>query len=75
MPTSVALSPHFKTFVKQQVSAGRFNNVSEIVRAAIQAGAASGPGGDAELVQDRLQRKYKAAGAMAGAASAGKGAA
>ena len=36
MPTSVALSPHFETFVKQQVSAGRFNNVSEVVRAGLR---------------------------------------
>ena len=64
MPTSVALGIHFESFVKQQLSAGRFNNVSEVVRAglrlledheqvqalrlqelraAINAGAASGP--------------------------------
>jgi antitoxin ParD1/3/4 len=82
MPTSVALSPHFETFVKEQVSTGRFNNVSEVVRAglrlledqeqmkalklqelrtAIQAGAASGPGVDAEQVFERLERKYKTA--------------
>ena len=36
MPTSVALSPHFESFVKQQVSAGRFNNVSEVVRAGLR---------------------------------------
>lgn len=36
MPTSVALSPHFETFVKDQVSAGRFNNVSEVVRAGLR---------------------------------------
>jgi antitoxin ParD1/3/4 len=82
MPTSVALSPHFETFVKEQVSTGRFNNVSEVVRAGlrlledqeqmkalklqelrtvIQAGAASGPGVDAEQVFERLERKYKTA--------------
>ena len=82
MPTSVALSPHFESFVKEQVNAGRFNNVSEVVRAglrlledqeqmkalklqelrtAIQAGAASGPGVDAEQVFERLERKYKTA--------------
>jgi antitoxin ParD1/3/4 len=82
MPTSVALSPHFESFVKQQVSAGRFNNVSEVVRAglrlledqeelkalklqelrsAIDAGAASGGGVDANKVFDRLERKYHAA--------------
>ncbi len=36
MPTSVALSPHFESFVKQQVTAGRFNNVSEVVRAGLR---------------------------------------
>lgn len=36
MPTSVALSPHFEAFVKQQVSEGRFNNVSEVVRAGLR---------------------------------------
>ena len=36
MPTSVALSPHFESFVKQQVSAGRFNNASEVVRAGLR---------------------------------------
>ncbi len=36
MPTSVALSEHFEIFVKQQVSAGRFNNVSEVVRAGLR---------------------------------------
>lgn len=82
MPTSVALSPHFESFVKEQVNAGRFNNVSEVVRAglrlledqeqmnalklqelrtAIQAGAASGTGVDAEQVFERLERKYKTA--------------
>lgn len=82
MPTSVALSPYFESFVKEQVSTGRFNNVSEVVRAglrlledqeqaqalklqelraAIQAGASSGPGIDAEQVFNRLESKYKAA--------------
>ncbi|OGB29377.1 MAG: addiction module antitoxin [Burkholderiales bacterium RIFCSPLOWO2_12_FULL_61_40] len=36
MPTSVALSPHFEAFVKDQVSTGRFNNVSEVVRAGLR---------------------------------------
>ena len=90
MPTSVALSPHFESFVKQQVSTGRFNNVSEVVRAglrlledqeqahtlklqelraAIQAGAASGPGTPAAEVFDRLEAKYTAAGASSRADS------
>ena len=36
MPTSVALSPHFETFIRQQVNSGRFNNVSEVVRAGLR---------------------------------------
>ena len=36
MPTSVALSPHFEIFVKEQVNVGRFNNVSEVVRAGLR---------------------------------------
>lgn len=36
MPTSVALSPHFESFIKEQVNAGRFNNVSEVVRAGLR---------------------------------------
>lgn len=36
MPTSVALSPYFESFVKEQVSTGRFNNVSEVVRAGLR---------------------------------------
>ncbi len=79
MPTSVALSPYFESFVKRQVTTGRFNNVSEVVRAglrlledqeqaqalklqelraAIQAGAASGPSIPADAVFDRLEAKY-----------------
>lgn len=36
MPTSIALSPHFEEFVRQQVDSGRFNNVSEVVRAGLR---------------------------------------
>ncbi len=36
MPTSIALSPHFESFVKEQVNTGRFNNVSEVVRAGLR---------------------------------------
>jgi antitoxin ParD1/3/4 len=36
MPTSVALNPHFETFVRAQVDSGRFNNVSEVVRAGLR---------------------------------------
>lgn len=36
MPTSIALGSHFKDFVRQQVSSGRYNNVSEVVRAGLR---------------------------------------
>lgn len=36
MPTSIALGSHFKDFVRQQVNSGRYNNVSEVVRAGLR---------------------------------------
>jgi antitoxin ParD1/3/4 len=36
MPTSVALGNHFETFIRDQVQNGRFNNVSEVVRAGLR---------------------------------------
>ncbi|MHC6083224.1 type II toxin-antitoxin system ParD family antitoxin [Ralstonia solanacearum] len=36
MPTSVALGTHFETFIREQVQSGRFNNVSEVVRAGLR---------------------------------------
>jgi antitoxin ParD1/3/4 len=36
MPTSVALSPHFETFIRNQFESGRYNNVSEVVRAGLR---------------------------------------
>jgi antitoxin ParD1/3/4 len=36
MPTSVALSHHFESFIRDQVQSGRFNNVSEVVRAGLR---------------------------------------
>ena len=36
MPTSVALGSHFEEFVKKQLESGRFNNISEVVRAGLR---------------------------------------
>jgi antitoxin ParD1/3/4 len=36
MPTSVALGSHFEEFIKEQLESGRFNNVSEVVRAGLR---------------------------------------
>lgn len=36
MPTSVALSPHFEAFIRDQIASGRYNNSSEVVRAALR---------------------------------------
>lgn len=37
MPTSVALSPWFEDFIQQQIASGRYNNVSEVIRAGLRA--------------------------------------
>ena len=34
--TSVALGSHFEIFVREQVQQGRFNNVSEVIRAGLR---------------------------------------
>ena len=36
MLTRVALSPHFETFIRDQVESGCYNNVSEVVRAGLR---------------------------------------
>ena len=36
MPTSIALSSHFETFIREQLQSGCFNNASEVVRAALR---------------------------------------
>ena len=36
MPTSVALNHHFEEFIHQQVGSGRYNNVSEVIRAGLR---------------------------------------
>jgi len=34
--TSIALGDHFTTFVEEQVSAGRYGNASEVIRAGLR---------------------------------------
>ena len=53
MPTSVALSSHFEEFVRRQVETGRYNNVSEVVRAGLRMLE------DAELRQVLLQKELR----------------
>lgn len=36
MPTSVALGSHFEAIIREQVQSGRFNNLSEVVRAGLR---------------------------------------
>lgn len=36
MPTSVSLNPHFEAFIRSQVDSGRYNNVSEVIRAGLR---------------------------------------
>ena len=36
MPTSLAQSPHFETFIRDQILSGRYNIVSEVVRAGLR---------------------------------------
>ena len=34
--TSVALGPYFEDFIKAKISQGRYNNVSEVIRAGLR---------------------------------------
>ncbi len=36
MPTSVVLGPHLEEFIRRQIETGRFNNASEVMRAALR---------------------------------------
>lgn len=36
MPTSVSLGSHYETYVVERLRSGRFNNVSEVVRAGLR---------------------------------------
>ena len=36
MPTSVALSPYFEAFIREQIESGRYNNTSEVIRAGLR---------------------------------------
>ena len=66
MPTSVALSAHFETFIRDQIEGGRYNNVSEVVRAGLRLLE------DTERQQAQLQslRADIAAGKVSGVAQA-----
>ncbi len=37
MPTSVALTPYFEAFIREQIESGRYNNMSEVIRAGLRA--------------------------------------
>jgi antitoxin ParD1/3/4 len=36
MPTNVALNPHFEQFIRSQIDSGHYNDVSDVVRAALR---------------------------------------
>lgn len=55
MPTSVALGSHFEEFVKKQLESGRFNNVSEVVRAGLRLLE------DEEKIREMRQQELRAA--------------
>lgn len=60
MPTSVALGSHFENFVREQLQSGRFNNVSEVVRAGLR------------LLEDSEQLKQLSLAALRAEIEAGK---
>jgi antitoxin ParD1/3/4 len=55
MPTSVALGDHFEEFIREQLESGRFNNVSEVVRAGLRLLE------DEQKLREFRHRKLKAA--------------
>ncbi|UNK63028.1 type II toxin-antitoxin system ParD family antitoxin [Buttiauxella ferragutiae] len=63
MPTSIALSPHFESFIRKQIESGRYNNVSEVIRAGLR-----------ELEEQEQNRKLEALrAAVAAGISSGEG--
>ena len=36
MPTTVSLNPHFEQFIRTQIDSGNYNDVNEVVRAALR---------------------------------------
>ncbi len=54
MPTSVALSPHFESFIQRQIKSGRYNNASEVVPA-----FAGGPARPGEAAAGGTARRHR----------------
>ena len=61
MPTSVARSQHFEAFIRKQAKSGRYNNVSEVVRAGLRML-------EDQHARDRLQQEELRAAVAAGRA-------
>ena len=62
MPASVTLSPHFEKFIQEQIKSGRYNNASEVMRAALRLL-------EDQHVRARLQQQELRAAIAAGVAS------